>query len=82
MHYLSTQHTVIPVCEIIQVDTVNVGDENTLRRVSVSLRPSLEAITVDVVAAAMWESRCGAVSLGVSSLGQVRIFKRRVGYNR
>ena len=81
-------HTVIPVCEVVQVDTVDVGGEGTLRRVPVSLQASLEAITVEVGAAAIarptgeWERRRRAVFLGVSSRGQVRVFERRGGFNR
>ena len=81
-------HTVVPVCEVVQVDAVDVGGEGTLRRVPVSLQVSLEAITVEVGAAAIarptgdWERRCRAVFLGVSSRGQVRVFERRGDFDR
>ena len=52
-HDLSAQHTVTRICEIIQVDTVTVGNKCTLRRVPVSMQASLEAITSEVVAAAI-----------------------------
>lgn len=56
------------------------------RRVPVPLQASLEAVTVEVVAAAIarptrwWERCCRAVFLG--ALGQVRVFERRGGFNR
>ena len=83
------RNTVIPVCEIIQVDTVNVGHERAFGWVPVSLWACLEAVTVEVVAAVIArpvgerERRCCRLVLtGVSSHGQVRVSERRGGLNR
>ena len=46
-------NTVVPVCEIVQVDAVDVGGEGTLGRVPVALQAALEAIAVEVGAAAV-----------------------------
>ena len=83
-----TEHTVVPVCEVVQVDAVDVGGEGALGRVPVALQVSLEAIAVEVGAAAIArptgerERRRRAVFLGVSRRGQVRVFECRGGFNR
>ena len=50
-HHAPARRTVVPVCEVVQVDSVDVGDEGALRRVPVSLQVSLEAISVEIGAA-------------------------------
>ena len=73
-HNLSApySHTVIPVCEIIQVDTVDVGGEGTFGRVPVSFQAPLEAVTVEVVTTVIarptgeWKRRCRPIAAGIS----------------